>query len=240
MASIIVIDPHPILRMGLKQLLKESISKASIQTVNRLTAEAPQKKEPCDLILLSLDLQDTNCQQLRLAIQHYIPNSILLVLESCLSPLPRLYQQQPLIRGIVHKNASTALILASVQLVLAGGTCFPCYQDQSATENFVSSISTTATGSISEASLLGLTLRQYEVLVLLSQGLPFKSIAKQLAISIATTKSHTEVLYQRLNVNNRNAAVYTAIARGATLGWNQAHLQPLLPPLNNTPPEPLI
>lgn len=70
-----------------------------------------------------------------------------------------------------------------------------------------------------EAKLLGLTPRQYEVLVLLAKGYPLKTVGKHLNISVATAKAHTETLYQRLDVHNRNAAVYAAVSRGATLGW---------------------
>jgi DNA-binding NarL/FixJ family response regulator len=70
-----------------------------------------------------------------------------------------------------------------------------------------------------EATLLRLTPRQYEVLVLLAKGYPLKKISRELDISVATAKTHAEALYQRLSVNSRNAAVYAAVSRGATLGW---------------------
>jgi DNA-binding NarL/FixJ family response regulator len=68
-----------------------------------------------------------------------------------------------------------------------------------------------------ECEMLGITPRQYEVLVLLARGHSVKSISRHMAISIATVKSHAETLYKRLGVNNRNAAVYEAVSRGATL-----------------------
>ncbi|MBB6084509.1 response regulator transcription factor [Castellaniella defragrans] len=71
-----------------------------------------------------------------------------------------------------------------------------------------------------EAPMLHLTHRQYEVLVLLAQGYPLKKISRELNISVATAKTHAEALYQRLAVNSRNAAVYAAVSRGATLGWH--------------------
>jgi DNA-binding NarL/FixJ family response regulator len=76
----------------------------------------------------------------------------------------------------------------------------------------------------SEAEMLSLTPRQYEVLALLARGYPIKSVSRELNISVATTKAHTETLYQRLSVHNRNAAVYAAFSRGATLGWRKADL----------------
>ncbi|MEO6986153.1 MAG: LuxR C-terminal-related transcriptional regulator [Paralcaligenes sp.] len=71
----------------------------------------------------------------------------------------------------------------------------------------------------SEAAMLKLTPRQYEVLVLLARGYPMKTVSRQLNISVATAKTHTVTLYQRLQVHTRNAAVYAAVSRGATLGW---------------------
>lgn len=76
-----------------------------------------------------------------------------------------------------------------------------------------------------EARLLNLTPRQYEVLVLLARGHPLKTVSRELDISLATAKTHTEALYQRLSVNNRNAAVYAALSKGATLGWYDADLK---------------
>lgn len=73
-----------------------------------------------------------------------------------------------------------------------------------------------------ESRLLNVTPRQYEVLVLLARGYPLKKVSRELNISLATAKTHTEALYQRLSVNNRNAAVYSAITKGATLGWYEA------------------
>jgi DNA-binding NarL/FixJ family response regulator len=76
-----------------------------------------------------------------------------------------------------------------------------------------------------EAGILQLTPRQYEVLAMLAQGYPLKKVCRELDISLATVKTHAEALYQRLGVNNRNAAVYTAISRGATFGWREQALK---------------
>jgi DNA-binding NarL/FixJ family response regulator len=70
---------------------------------------------------------------------------------------------------------------------------------------------------IREARLLRLTLRQYEVLVLLSRGLSVKSISRQLRISVPTVKSHTLQLYRRLMARNKSEAVFMARERGAAL-----------------------
>lgn len=69
-----------------------------------------------------------------------------------------------------------------------------------------------------EAKMLDLTPRQFEVLVLFARGYSIKSASRELGISMATTKTHAQTLYQRLDVHNRYAAIRAAFSRGATLG----------------------
>ncbi|HLR12846.1 MAG TPA: LuxR C-terminal-related transcriptional regulator [Burkholderiaceae bacterium] len=73
-----------------------------------------------------------------------------------------------------------------------------------------------------ELRLLNLTPRQYEVLALLARGYPLKQVSRVLDISLATCKTHTAAIYQRLAVGNRHEAVYLAFSRGATLGLYQS------------------
>lgn len=70
---------------------------------------------------------------------------------------------------------------------------------------------------ISEAQLLSLTQRQYDVLVLLSKGMSIKLISRRLHISVPTVKSHTLQIYRRLSANNKTEAVFVARERGALL-----------------------
>lgn len=219
MSLIIVIDPHPILRMGFVQLLNEAFTEATIQADDYSALKKKLKPNPkrCDLILFTLASQDADCPYLNNLTNAYTPRFILLLDEPRTHSSPSHYCQQPLIRGLISKEAHSALITASVKLVLEGGTCFP-----NPSKNIPPTPITPALASpLKEAELLGLTKRQYEVLVLLAKGHPLKTIARQLQISLATAKSHTETLYQRLDVNSRNAAVDAAMSLGASLCWPQ-------------------
>ncbi|MEZ2719901.1 response regulator transcription factor [Paenalcaligenes hominis] len=235
MTTIIVLDPHPILRLGLIQLLKENFEGTTVKAEDYHLLTEQKKPASCDLIVYTLGSEANPTNQLTLLSKSYTPRFILLLAEGQPSLPPGTCKNYPLVRGLICKNSTPEIIQASIRLVLAGGTCFPHYNQAEPAglvldENVTcaSSWSTPTPTALStqflhkEAQLLGLTIRQYEVLVLLGQGLPLKSIAKELDISVATAKSHTETLYQRLKVHNSNAAVYTAIARGATLGWGPA------------------
>ena len=61
---------------------------------------------------------------------------------------------------------------------------------------------------------MGLTVRESEVLGLLAQGLPNKSVAKQLGISPKTVSNHLERVYAKLGVTNRAGATMAAMQYG--------------------------
>lgn len=72
--------------------------------------------------------------------------------------------------------------------------------------------------ALEEARLLNITLRQHQVLVYLAHGHSIEDTSNRLNISINTVRKHTQEVYRRMNVKNRNQAVFTAIEQGAKLG----------------------
>ena len=59
-----------------------------------------------------------------------------------------------------------------------------------------------------------LTQRQFDILLLLAEGLPNKLISRRLNISQDTVKFHLKVLFQELGVGNRTACVNAARQMG--------------------------
>ncbi|MCU1716257.1 response regulator [Pseudomonas sp. 5P_3.1_Bac2] len=59
-----------------------------------------------------------------------------------------------------------------------------------------------------------LSLRQQQILQLLANGLPNKSISRELGVSPDTVKTHLKLLFHELKVHNRTACVSAARERG--------------------------
>ncbi|MER7013651.1 response regulator transcription factor [Saccharopolyspora sp. NPDC000359] len=59
-----------------------------------------------------------------------------------------------------------------------------------------------------------LSPREVEILQLLAQGLSNRALSKALFISEATVKTHLVHIYDKLDVDNRTAAITTALQRG--------------------------
>ncbi len=58
----------------------------------------------------------------------------------------------------------------------------------------------------------GLTAREVEVLRLVAQGMTNAQIAEQLTISLHTVNAHVRSIFNKLDVNSRNAVTRFAIA----------------------------
>lgn len=240
MTTIKIMEPRPVLRFGLQQLISDTLPDAIVEGLDydNLYSAGSSDKE-CDLVLLSILPDDQTQDQIEVVKRVCAPKAILLLVEvSAIKPL--IYQEHLIIRGIIRKDVTPELLQAAVKLVLAGGTCFPAQGNQGSEQESLFSfyepmkwppaciLGKEAHAVCEEAKMLGLTPRQYDVLVLLAEGHPLKIVGRRLNISVATAKAHTETLYRRLNVHNRNAAVYAAVSRGATLGWSN---------VTTTPPE---
>ncbi len=232
MPTIIVIEPHPLLRLGILQLISDVVPGVKLEGVDH--ASPPGEGNPsdrCDLLLLSISSQQDIHDLVTAADHSYSPKAVLLLSDS--SDMPTSAKGLPAsVAGYVPKNVPPEVLQASIRLVLAGGTCFPLRPNVSKPPQVLTPLyesvkwppapetkSKLQPDANSECQMLGLTPRQYEVLVLLARGYPMKTVGRYLNISVATAKAHTETLYQRLDVHNRNAAVYAAVSRGATLGW---------------------
>ncbi len=73
---------------------------------------------------------------------------------------------------------------------------------------------THAGDATSRATSLGLSEREFEVLLLVSQGLTNRQIAERLVLSVNTVKKHTQNIFTKLNVDSRTAAVTRLLEQG--------------------------
>ena len=105
--------------------------------------------------------------------------------------------------GFITKNCSREITLEAILTVLNGNT-------------YVSKPKQNVLDDQDHVSIVAekVTMRQKEVLYLLSQGLVNKQIADELDISANTVKAHLHDLFRRLHVTNRTAAVQHGYNRG--------------------------
>ncbi len=106
--------------------------------------------------------------------------------------------------GYILKSDSPAKILEAVVELYNGGSPMSSQVARKVVQSFK------RTPSISSSVL---TLREAEVLDLLSKGMLYKEIALRLSISVETVRRHCFNMYQKLHVNNRTEAVNRFLKR---------------------------
>ncbi|MCI2808564.1 response regulator transcription factor [Eoetvoesiella caeni] len=234
MVYIVIVEPHPLLRLGLSTLM------TGITPADRITAQdyhdlyqSPPHANRMDIALLAAHPDERINILIQAVRRAHAPKRVVLLSDTS-SPPPSWINLPGLVAGYISKASGAETILSSIRSVVsyknssrlsvppmlnaAHGSISPAihpaphsYGERDSDEELIQELDT------NEAKMLGLSSRQYEVLVLLAQGHPVKLICRHLTISMATTKGHLEAIYQRLGAHNRSEAVFVALAQGAKL-----------------------
>jgi DNA-binding NarL/FixJ family response regulator len=114
------------------------------------------------------------------------------------------------VSGYLLKDSSAAQLVTALERLSAGDVVIDPLVAGSTAVLAIQSLD----GEPHPGARLGLTQRQGEVLVLLSDGVSTADIAKKLNISIQTVRTHLKHVYATLGVNDRAAAVAVAWQEG--------------------------
>jgi DNA-binding NarL/FixJ family response regulator len=211
----IVVEAHPLVRAGATHVLQ------SLPAISEVVSVEPDEDlfenlaahADAELALIGLPLPGIDdLPALSRLLQQPHPRHVAVLSENDSVAHVRALMQLN-VAAYLLKSYSGKLIGAALELVLAGGRYVPASVVLARPET----IAAGASQGHDDCALLGLTQRQYEILVLLSRGHPVKTISRMLNISEATTKAHINALYRRLEVRSRTEAVFVATQRGAML-----------------------
>jgi DNA-binding NarL/FixJ family response regulator len=128
MATILLIEPHPLLRLGLRHLLAQAHIPGDLIDIDPLAPiDSDLWLDDADLLIYGLPadqasgwtMLDELCRRLR-------PQRVLVLSDQAAPALPDAGLPDP-VRGFVPKSCSADALDAAVRLVLAGGECFPAW-----------------------------------------------------------------------------------------------------------------
>lgn len=117
-------------------------------------------------------------------------------------------------KGYVLKTMASVKLIDAIEQVADGRIYLPSALTTRFFEYFQSTSQKEEVASLEENLLSSLTMRENEVLDLLTQGINYKSIAGKLIISETTVKTHVNNIFQKLQVNDRTNAVLYALSHG--------------------------
>jgi DNA-binding NarL/FixJ family response regulator len=113
-------------------------------------------------------------------------------------------------KGYLLKDVSLAKLTEAIRLVASGGTMI----SPVVTERLLQGLKNSAPGATPEYCEEQLTLRETEILRLMTGGYSNREIASALDLSEGTVKNHVSNILGKLHVRDRTRAVLKAIEKG--------------------------
>jgi DNA-binding NarL/FixJ family response regulator len=196
MIQVMIVDDHAVVRRGLAQLLAttDDLILAGEASDGEIAVEMAAELCP-DVVLMDLSMPNLDGVHTIARVLAAQPELHILVLTSFSDQNQILDALHAGAEGYLLKHAEPETILAGIREVVAGGSPL----DPKAARVLL-------TGRRATRSDPALSEREREVLELVGEGLPNKSIARRLGITERTVKAHLTSIYQQLGVTDRTQA----------------------------------
>lgn len=126
MATILLLEPHPLLRLGLRHLLAQAHVPGDLVDLDPSSLHEPDPwTHHADLLIFGLPADaERGWQTLAGLCQRLQPLRVLVLTDQVPTPLPDAGLPDA-VRGLLAKTCSSDALEAAIRLVLAGGECFP-------------------------------------------------------------------------------------------------------------------
>lgn len=200
--EVLLVDDHPVVRQGLRAMLESTDGIAVIgEAASGETAIELATDYHPNVVLLDLRMGGMDGSTATRHIKTRSPRSNVIIVTTYDDEADILRAVQAGAAGYLLKGSSQAALIAAVEAASRGETVL---SPELATKVFRARQNEKAT----------LTNRECDVLQLVRRGMTNAEIAGELFISEATVKTHLLRTFNKLEVDDRTAAVITALERG--------------------------
>jgi DNA-binding NarL/FixJ family response regulator len=197
---ILVVDDHPIMRVGIAALIDSSKEMVCVgQAGSGEDAIVQHARLHPDVTLMDLRLPGIGGVETIRRIRSVAPKARFIVLTTYEGDEDIHQSMEAGASGYLVKGLPQEMLVNAVRRVHAGARYLP------------PPMSKALAGRTPDSDL---STREREVLLLVAKGQSNKDIACALGITEATVKCHVSVILARLNANDRTEAVVNAIRRG--------------------------
>lgn len=207
--NILIVEDHELTRFGLKTTFE------GVEYVNTLfeaksaeDAYIIAKENKIDLVIMDLGLPEIDGISASKYIKKLTPGIKIVVLTSHTDEKDVLNSLKAGANAYCSKEINLDRLIQVVNSVLDGASWF----DPSIANIVLKAATNTHMNDSSDAkSLYNLTSREAQILKLITEGLSNIEIAKQLFVSVNTTKVHVASILQKLEVDDRLQAAVKAL-----------------------------
>ncbi len=204
--TVMIADDHVLLREGLKQILElEDDIEVVAQAGDGEEAIEKAQEYDIDVILLDINMPKTNgIETLRRLKDLGIRSKIIIL--TIHEDREYLFETMKIgANGYVLKDSDADGLIKAIKDVNDGKT----YIQPSIASILVEELNDKERKDSNYEKIESLTKREYEVLILVAEGLNNKEIAYKLFISEKTVKNHVSNIFKKIEVNDRiQAAIF--------------------------------
>ena len=199
--TILIVDDHPLVREGLKSILKPATGYEVVgQAANARDAIPMVQNHRPDLVLLDLSLPDKSGLELSCEIRNISPSTRIMIvsMHSKVDYIVKAFQSGA--TGYMTKDSATENLLVGIERVLNG----EYFMDGSVSHRVVEKLIHTPDKElkITDTAYETLTPREQEVMVLLAEGNSAKEAAAKLFISPKTVENHRTNIMNKLDLHS--------------------------------------
>ena len=199
--TILIVDDHPLVREGLKSILKPATEYEVIGQAGRAreALDLVKSLQP-DLVLLDLSLPDRSGLEICREIRNISPTTRILIvsMHSKVDYIVKAFQAGA--TGYMTKESATERLLKGIEHVLSG----EYFMDGAVSQAVVRKLMQTPEKEmkITDAAYDTLTPREQEIMVLLAEGNSAKEAAAKLFISPKTAENHRTNIMNKLGLHS--------------------------------------
>lgn len=199
---ILLVDDHPVVRLGVKQILKGAFSSATIgEASDGPEALAELRTSPWEMVLLDLTMPGSSGLNLLKELRREQPRLPILVLS--MHP-PDQFAARALragASGYVTKDAAPTELATAVERILSGRASYVSGADSEQTP-------------VEKAPHELLSDREYQVLRMMGRGRTVSQIAVDLALSVKTVSTYRARLLDKMQMSTTAQLMRYAIEHG--------------------------
>lgn len=203
MTNVLIVDDHPIVRRGLKQVLQDEPDFAVLEAGTAREALHEIKQQPVDLVIADIDLPGMNGIELLKEIrQQYKQTPVLM-----LSVYPEDQVAVRVLRagaaGFLSKEAAPELLVVAIRKILDGGK----HISERVADLLVMNLGGSSERNLHEK----LSDREFQILSLFGEGKTVKQIAESLSLSVPTVSTYRARILNKMEMKSTAELVRYAI-----------------------------
>jgi len=202
MTNVLIVDDHPIVRRGLKEILKTEANLEVAEAANARDALALIKQQPFDLVVLDLDLPGMGGLELLQQIKQDQKQIHVLVLSVYPEDQFAVRVLKAGASGFVSKEAAADQLITAVRRILSGGKHISEHVADLLLQHF---------GHQDEHLHEKLSDREFQILCLLGEGKTIKQIAQELSLSAPTVSTYRARILDKMDMRTTAELVRYAI-----------------------------